>query len=487
MLNDSRAVVLSRRAVLKGASVLIAAPATPSFGSAEQRAIINDASRLNPTPVAVHLAVRWDSEAEFIARLRTELKTAAGAKRPFAVAVARHSMGGQSIPRNGTAITVTGGSCEIDSSQMTFRASAGTTWRDVIATLDKAGFSPAVMQSNNDFGVSSTFCVNAHGWPVPYGPFGSTVRAISLMMADGSILRCSAEENSELFGLAMGGYGLFGVVLDVEAAMVPNVLLKPTFEKMPSRDFAQRFLTVVDDQHVKMAYGRMSVASRGFLEEALLCSFRPLPTPAKGLPLATSKGSLTAVSRDIYRAQIGSEVAKRARWFVETKVGTLEASAATRNSLMNEPVVNLADWDRSRTDILHEYFVAPERFPEFVGACQDIIPSSGLEFLNVTLRYLEADQQSVLAYARERRIAAVMSFSQSVTPDGERKMLAMTEALIDRVIGLGGSFYLPYRLHARHDQVRAAYPRFDQFVERKKHYDPGLLFRNLMWGTYVDA
>jgi hypothetical protein len=205
------------------------------------------------------------------------------------------------------------------------------------------------------------------------------------------------------------------------------------------------------------------------------------------LPLATSKGSLTAVSRDIYRAQIGSEVAKRARWFVETKVGTLEASAATRNSLMNEPVVNLADWDRSRTDILHEYFVAPERFPEFVGACQDIIPSSGLEFLNATLRYLEADQQSVLAYARERRIAAVMSFSQSVTPDGERKMLAMTEALIDRVVGLGGSFYLPYRLHARHDQVRAAYPCFDQFVERKKHYDPGLLFRNLMWGTYVDA
>jgi FAD/FMN-containing dehydrogenase len=34
---------------------------------------------------------------------------------------------------------------------MTFRASAGATWRDVIATLDKAGFSPPVMQSNNDF------------------------------------------------------------------------------------------------------------------------------------------------------------------------------------------------------------------------------------------------------------------------------------------------------------------------------------------------
>ncbi len=486
MLNDSRTVRLSRRGVLKGAGALIAASAAPSFGTAQQRAIVNDASRLNPTPVAVHLTMRSDSEADFIAGLRTELKAAAAARRPFAVAVARHSMGGQSIPRDGTAITVTGRSCEIDSARMTFRASTGTTWRDVIATLDKAGFSPAVMQSNNDFGVGSTFCVNAHGWPVPYGPFGSTVRAVRLMMADGSILACSPEENSELFNLAMGGYGLFGVVLDIEATMVPNVLLKPTFEKMPSRDFAPRFLAAVDDERVQMAYGRMSVASHGFFEEALLCSFRPLPTPPEGLPPATSKGSLTTLSREIYRAQIGSEVAKRARWFAETKVGPIESSAATRNSLMNEPVANLADRNRSRTDILHEYFVAPERFPEFVRACQQIIPSSGLEFLNVTLRYVKPDSQSVLAYARERRIAAVMSFSQNVTPEGEGRMLAMTEALIDRVVDLGGTFYLPYRLHARRDQIRAAYPRFDEFVAQKKHYDPRLLFRNLMWDTYVD-
>jgi FAD/FMN-containing dehydrogenase len=487
MPNDSRADILSRRLVLKGAGTLIAASGTPSFGAAVQRAIINDASRLNPTPVAVNLTVRSDSEAEFIAQLRAELKAATAAKRRFAVAVARHSMGGQSIPRDGTAITFTNGSCEMDPGAMTFRASAGTTWRDVIATLDKAGFSPTVMQSNNDFGVGSTFCVNAHGWPVPYGPFGSTVRAIRIMMADGSVLECSPEKNSELFGLAMGGYGLFGVVLDVQAAMVPNVLLTPTFERMPSRDLAQRFMTVVDDEHVKMAYGRLSVANRGFFEEALLCSFRPLPTPAEGLPPATSNGPLTWISRDVYRAQIGSEQAKLARWLVETKIGTMEAGGVTRNTLMNEPVANLADWDKSRTDILHEYFVAPERFPEFVRACQEVIPSSGLEFLNVTLRYVKPDPQSVLAYARAQRIAAVMSFSQSVMPEGERKMLTITETLIDRVIALGGAFYLPYRLHARHDQVRAAFPRFDEFVERKKHYDPGLLFRNLMWGAYVDS
>jgi hypothetical protein len=50
--------------------------------------------------------------------------------------------------------------------------------------------------------------------------------------------------------------------------------------------------------------------------------------------------------------------------------------------------------------------------------------------------------------------------------------------------GIGGSFYLPYRLHARADQIASIYPRVGHFIERKRHYDPTLLFRNLMWDIY---
>jgi FAD/FMN-containing dehydrogenase len=60
----------------------------------------------------------------------------------------------------------------------------------------------------------------------------------------------------------------------------------------------------------------------------------------------------------------------------------------------------------------------------------------------------------------------------------------MTEALIERVVGMGGSFYLPYRLHARREQVEKAYAGVARFIERKRHYDPQLLFRNAMWDAY---
>jgi hypothetical protein len=52
------------------------------------------------------------------------------------------------------------------------------------------------------------------------------------------------------------------------------------------------------------------------------------------------------------------------------------------------------------------------------------------------------------------------------------------------VLAIGGSFCLPYRLHATRDQVAKAYPALDDFISSKRHHDPGLLFRNALWDEY---
>ena len=477
----------SRRHFLGTAAVALTLPfAKVKRAAAAQRTILNDASRLSPTPVAKHVTIAKPTQDDLIARIRAELKEAAEAGRPFAASVARHSMGGQSLPRDGTVVTLDGGALEMDTAAKTYRTTAGNRWSDVIRILDPKGFSPAVMQSNSDFGVGSTFCVNAHGWPVPHGPFGSTVKAIRLVLADGTLMQCSRTENAELFGLAMGGYGLFGVIVELDVEMTENLLLQPKFERMAPERFASEFTRVIDtDRSLRMAYGRMSVSRKNFFDDALMVTYRPVANPPATLPAVANAGKLTGLQNDIYRAQTGWEVAKGLRWFMEARLGpAITGSAATRNSLMAEPVINLAQKDMRRTDILHEYFVAPERFGEFVSACRDIIPKAKAEFLNVTLRYVAEDKTPSLTIAPVRRIAAVMSFSQEATPEGEIDMMQTTEALIDRVTAIGGAFYLPYRLHARRDQVEKAYPAAAAFVAAKRRYDPQLRFRNAMWDTY---
>jgi FAD/FMN-containing dehydrogenase len=474
----------TRRVFLASALAATAGSALPATGG--ERIIINDASRLNPTPVVKHWRPKSDPQGAYVEALRAELKDAAGAGRRVAAGGARHSMGGQSLPRDGTAITFDEPWFDVDTANSLYRVSAGARWAEVIAKLDPLGFSPKVMQSNNDFGVASTFCINAHGWPVPFGPFGSTVRALRLMLADGSIIECSREKNAELFSLAMGGYGLFGIILDLDVEMARNVLLAPTFDIMPAEAFADRFIGAVEkDSSVLMAYGRLSVARAAFFDEALMIAYRTAAPQPAALPAATNGSALTWLLSDIYREQTGNEAAKRARWFAETRVNpNLGAGLATRNSLMNEPVSNLHNPYRARTDILHEYFVPPDRFAEFLVACRDVIPPAKAEFLNVTLRYVAGDETAVMAFAPKPRIAAVMSFSQEMSTEGEIDMIETTERLIDRIVALGGAFYLPYRLHARRDQVDKAYPNVAHFLERKRFYDPKLLFRNTMWDVY---
>jgi FAD/FMN-containing dehydrogenase len=481
---------ISRRRFLAAGAALAGLPlATRSSRAAvgpDTTLILDDASRLNATPISRQAILTSVEENGLLQEMRAMLGEGASAGRPIAVGGARHSMGGQSLPRNGIAASFARPAIEPDTNSRIYRVSAGARWRDVIRALDPIGFSPAVTQCNHDFSVGGTLSVNAHGWPVPFAPFGTTVRRFRLMLADGSVVVCSDSENPELFRFAVGGYGLFGIVIDAELRMVGNSLLRPHSELMAAETFAPRFIARAADPSVSMLYGRLSMAREGFLREALLVSYSLVQPQPDRLPPPKNSSAFSFVSRSVFRAQIGSERGKRLRWAAETRLTPrFDRGAVTRNTLLDEPVAALADRVSTRTDILHEYFVPADRFNDFLTACREIVPAHRQDLLNVTLRYVDTDSSSVLTYAPQPRIAAVMLFAQQRTTEADDDMRIMTVKLIDRVLALGGSYYLPYRLHASGEQMRLAYPRLDEFVAAKRHYDPQLRFRNALWDRYL--
>jgi FAD/FMN-containing dehydrogenase len=62
-------------------------------------------------------------------------------------------------------------------------------------------------------------------------------------------------------------------------------------------------------------------------------------------------------------------------------------------------------------------------------------------------------------------------------------MARMTRDLIEAVLAIGGSYYLPYRLHATPGQFARCYPRAAEMAALKRQVDPGLRFRNALWDT----
>ncbi|HEX4146895.1 MAG TPA: FAD-binding oxidoreductase [Pirellulales bacterium] len=447
----------------------------------------DDASRLNRTAVAEVASLAGDP-ADIDSQLSALLARARAEGRRVSIAGARHTMGGHTIYPGGLVIDMLPfHAMQLDEEKNRLHVQAGATWAQIIPFLDAHGRSVAVMQSNNSFSVGGSLSANCHGWQFGRPPIASTVESFRLMKADGQVVRCSRDENAELFSLVLGGYGLFGIILDVDLRVVPNERYRLEQFVVPTEQALAAF-----DRHIAgrpdaaMAYGRMSVDAEHFLGETMLSVFYRDPAPEAPLPPLTDS-KWASIERTVLRGSAGSDYGKRLRWQAETKLQpTIAPRYFSRNQLLNEGVERFQQRSPTATDILHEYFLPRDGLPEFVARASRILPSHAADLLNVTIREVETDNDSMLRYADQPVFALVMLFDQQRTAAAEADMQALTRQLIDAAIAGGGRYYLPYRLHATTEQFRRAYPAADRFFALKRQYDPDELFQNEFYLKYKD-
>lgn len=453
-------------------------PAAPSGA-------IDDASGLSQTRVAEV----WDIPREPSAaekQLVVLVRRARAKGLAISIAGARHSMGGHSIRGGGIVINMLPfHAMQLDEATNILHVQAGALWSQVVPYLNARGRSVAVMQSNNSFSVGGSISVNCHGWAANQPPIASTVESFRLLRADGSIVRCSRAENAELFSLVLGGYGLFGVILDVELRVVLNEEYRLERFVIPSDQYVPVFRREVRGvAEVGMAYGRLSVAPESFLREAILSVFHGVPSGA-GKPSRVDFPEMTGLTRVMFRGQVGSDYGKSLRWRAEKRLsGAFSLGSTYRNQLLGEPVEVFENRSADSTDILHEYFLPPETFELFLDQLRLIIPKHKGDLLNVTVRDVLQDDDSFLRYADRDMLAVVMLFNQPRTAEGDASMEAMTRDLIGAALRLGGRYYLPYRLHATREQLEAAYPQVARFFELKRRYDPQQTFQNSFYLRY---
>jgi FAD/FMN-containing dehydrogenase len=442
----------------------------------------DDVSRLNETQIAEI----WDMPSDLQTgedKLRELLHRAQAAHQHVSIAGARHSMGGHTIYPGGIEVNMLPfKSMSLDEDKNLLHVQAGAKWADVIPYLDQRGRSVAVMQSDNSFTVGGSLSVNCHGWQYNRPPIASTVESFHLMTADGSVIACSRTQNQELFSLVLGGYGLFGVILDADLRVVPNERLRLEQHVVPLGGAMAAFdLSLRKRSTVELSYARLNVTPQKMFEEVLINVFYK---EAGAIPHLEAAGSHW-LPRLVFRGSVGSAYGKEMRWSAETKIQPeLAGKVFSRNQLMNDNAEWYLDHSQVTTDILHEYFVARDHAGEFLAAARKIIRKHNADLLNVTVRDIKTDHDTFLKYATEDMFAFVMFFSQARTPAGEAEMQAMTQELVDAASEAGGRYYLPYRLHPTSAQFRRAYPQADEFFKSKRRYDPQQLFQNEFYRKY---
>lgn len=442
----------------------------------------NDASHLNNTKIDT--IIRPDKQiSKAIDQISNLIKQAKISGKKVSIAGAQHSMGGHTIYPNGILLDMKPFDyMELDSSGNELLVGSGALWSKVIPYLDQHGKSVSVMQSNNSFSVGGSISVNCHGWQLNSPPISSTVLSLRLIDANGELITCSRTENEQLFSLVLGGYGLFGVVLDVKLRVVDNKIYIAQQAVIKSKDYVIEFDKLTRNNNIGLAYGRINVNPDHFMEEAILSAY----VVDKGEPAKLkNENTYSAFRRAVFRGSANSDYGKNLRWKMEKgAVNIVNGKQFTRNRLLNEGVEIFENTDTGFTDILHEYFVPKEVVPLFISRIQKIIPKYKVDLLNITVRNVKKDSDTYLNYAKTEVFGFVMLFNQEKNKSAEAEMISLTKELIDAAVSLHGTYYLPYRLHATKSQMLEAYPQVKEFFQLKRTYDPQEVFNNQFYKTY---
>jgi len=136
------------------------------------------------------------------------------------------------------------------------------------------------------------------------------------------------------------------------------------------------------------------------------------------------------------------------------------------------------------TYALEEYFVPVARFDNFAARMRDILTQRRAHVINVSIRHATEDPGSLLAWAKTEVFAFVLYYKQGTDDIAKNAVGVWTRELIDTALAVGGSYYLPYQLHATEEQFYRAYPRAHEFFALKLRLDPTNKFRNKLWDKY---
>ncbi|KUJ52553.1 FAD-dependent oxidoreductase [Chryseobacterium sp. JAH] len=444
----------------------------------------NDASQLNLTKIDTLIKVP-NSKTKIVNQLKQVLKYANEKNLKISIAGAQHSMGGHSIYPNGILLNMLPYKhIELDQENNILTIGSGALWQDAINYLDKYGKSVAVMQAFSSFSVGGSMSVNGHGWQKNLPPVSSSVMSFTLMNYNGEIINCSREENPELFRLVIGGYGLFGIILDVKLKVVDNLALKYKSVSMNSDEYLsyyKKFIT--DNQNVNLVFGRLRISDKKFLDEATIIYFEK--SNEKPLSLENQRTKNKEIRRIVFRSTVDSEYGKRLRWDLEKGMNkVLNNTVFTRNELLNGNVSLIENKDPNSTDLLHEYFIPERNFNQFIKDIKPILKDSEIDLLNITLRAVNKDEDSFMNYARQNVFGFVLLFNQKKTEKQESEMKILTNKLVDVTVKNEGTFYLPYRLHIDKMKMRKVYPQADSFFVFKRKYDPQEIFENKFYMHY---
>jgi FAD/FMN-containing dehydrogenase len=464
-----------------------AIPATPAS------LVVNDIhSQLNATEVKEIVKPRSADEAcEAVVRARS-------AGLPVSVAGGRHAMGGQQFGEAGILLDTRALDrvLAFDAEQGTITVEGGTQWPQLLDSLNRAQegaerqWGIYQKQTGADrLSIGGALACNAHGRGLKLKPIVQQVEEFDLVDPQGEVRTCSRTSHPELFRLAIGGYGLFGIVTRVRLALRPRVKVRRVVDLAETGTVMEHLEERIRDGYLYGDYQFTTDSTRdSFLRRGVFSCYQPVPadTPLTEHPTRFNPEDWARLTFYSHRYK------RRAFEVYSSRYRKTSGQIYWADSQLSAAYVDNyhAELDRALhakargSEMITELYVPRPRLAAFMEAARLSLRQHRANVIYGTVRLIERDDETFLAWARERYACVIFNLHIEHTPEAIGAAADAFRALIDLAIEQGGGYYLTYHRWARKDQVERCYPQMREFLARKRAHDPGEVFQSNWYRHY---
>jgi FAD/FMN-containing dehydrogenase len=486
--------MISRREFIAGSvAFAITSRASRSDGSETGSLFVNDIhSQLNFTRVQAILDPRSLEDVQTI------IRTARKNRKVISVAGGRHAMGGQQFGTDTLLIDIRrlNRVLHLDRQRGILEVESGIEWPELIdgylelQNTDRQPWGIAQKQTGADrLTIAGTIAANAHGRGLAMKPFVSNIESFVLVDATGRARTCSRTENSELFRLVVGGYGLFGVVTSVRLRLVPRTKVERLVEIRTVDD-----LTAAFDKRVSAGfqYGDFQFSierdSEDFLHKGVFSCYRPVPMET---PISPAQKQLSDENwrQLLYLAHTNQKRAFEiyADYYLSTN-GQMYWSDTHQLSIYPDnyhlEIDQKLHAPYPASEIITEINVPRLTLKEFFDEVRADFRKNNVHLIYGTVRIIERDDESFLPWARQAYACVIFNLHTVHNPDGLQCSADAFRRLIEMAARREGTYYLTYHRWATREQVEDCYPRFPEFLQLKKKYDPEERFQSGWYRHY---
>ena len=455
--------------------------------------LVNDLhSALNPTRVAGKVQVRS------VGDIQRALWLARRDGLGVCIAGGRHAMGGQQFVEGGLLLDTCGFGRVLgfDAERGLLEVEAGIQWPELIRWLTEAqagcakAWGIAQKQTGADrLSLGGALSANIHGRGLRMRPIIDDIESFALVDARGEVRQCSRTENAALFGLVIGGYGLFGVIASVTLRLVPRRKLERVVEIIDLDALPDAFERCIAAGHL---YGDFQYAtaedSEGFLRRGVFSSYRPVEdaTPTPPLQRQLTEEDL---QRLLYLAHVDKRKAFEvyAGHYLGTS-GQIYWSDTHQLSAYLDGYHDALDrtmgCGHSASEVITEIYVPRRKLVSFMEEAREDFRRHHADVIYGTIRLIERDDESFLAWAREPWACVIFNLHTEHTPWGVEHSARAFRRLIAMAARRDGSYYLTYHRWATRGQLETCYPQFVQFLRLKRKYDPAERFQSDWYRHY---